>query len=117
MDEMNQESLQEETRSSEETEERVYHSRARRKNGGGLRKAAAVFGVLLLAGVGAYAFRAQSYKKTFFPNTSVNGVDVSGLTSDGAKVVMNDSVRSYSLTLKSREQEDDMIVGTSCLRS
>ena len=109
MDEMNQESLQEETRSSEETEERVYHSRARRKNGGGLRKAAAVFGVLLLAGVGAYAFRAQSYKKTFFPNTSVNGVDVSGLTSDGAKVVMNDSVRSYSLTLKSREQEDDMI--------
>ena len=108
-EEMDQESLQEDAVSSDIDEDRVYHSRARRKGSGGGRKAAAVLGALLLISAGAYAFRAQNYKTAFFPNTSVNGVDVSGLNSENAKAVMNESVRSYSMTLKSREQDDGVV--------
>ena len=97
----------EETASGGQEEEgRQYHSRARKRGAAPLKAAGCVFGVLFLLCAGAYVFRAQNYKRTFYPNTSVNGIDVSGLTSDEAKKRMNESVQSYTLTLKSREQDD-----------
>lgn len=39
---------------------------------------------LVMAG-GAYAYLAQQYKDTFFPNTTINGMDASGKTVDEVK--------------------------------
>ncbi len=89
--------------------DRQLHSRARKPAGPQKKIAAGILAAVLIAGGGAYAVRAQSYKTRFYPNTLVNGIDVSGCTSAETKARMNESVRSYTMTLKAREQADQQI--------
>lgn len=74
--------------------------------------------LLLLFLVFVYVLVGLSYRKKFFPNTWVNGIDVSGKTAEGAEAEVFSAMRSYSLTLYSRENPDEKIrgseVGLSC---
>jgi len=76
-----------------------------KKKGAGLRNAGIAAAVLVLCLGGAYVFGAQKYRKVFFPNTSVNGVPVEGLTADETVELLNQEVRDYSLKLSGREAD------------
>ncbi len=65
--------------------------------------------VLLGAAGGVYAARATGYGEKFLPGTSINGVDVSGLTVDEAEQALDDSLTNYTLTLIERENVTETI--------
>ncbi len=73
--------------------------------------------LLILAALG-YMLAGLPYRKKFFPNTRVNGINVSGKTVSGAEEALIAALRSYSMTLHSRECPDEEIsgsaVGLSC---
>ena len=66
--------------------------------------AAVVVGVLCAAEFGgAYYFRNH-----YTPNTTINGVNVSGKSIDSAKQALDDSLNSYTLTIKGEATEDQL---------
>ena len=66
-----------------------------------------VVGVIAVyVGVGIY------YNKRFLPNVSINGVNVSGLTTEQAQKKLGDETRSYILTLQTRDNTSEQIYGT-----
>lgn len=66
-----------------------------------------VVGVIAVyVGVGIY------YNKRFLPNVSINGVNVSGLTTEQAQKKLGDETRSYILTLQTRDNTSEKIYGT-----
>ena len=62
---------------------------------------AAIAAVLAVA-AGAYAFTAGKYRTRFFPNTTINGVDVSELTAAETEELLNREAAEYSLTVSAR---------------
>ncbi|MCD7919405.1 MAG: L,D-transpeptidase/peptidoglycan binding protein [Clostridiales bacterium] len=65
--------------------------------------------VLLVIAGGVYVARAMGYEEKFLPDTSVNGVDVSGLTVAEAEQALDDSLTNYTLTLIERENATETI--------
>ncbi|MCD8368679.1 MAG: L,D-transpeptidase/peptidoglycan binding protein [Clostridiales bacterium] len=65
--------------------------------------------VLLVIAGGVYVARAMGYEEKFLPGTSINGVDVSGLTVDGAEQALDDNLTNYTLTLVERENVTETI--------
>ena len=65
---------------------------------------------LVMAG-GAYAYLAQQYKDTFFPNTTINGMDASGKTVDEVKKLIEIGMSGYRLTVEGREGLREEIAG------
>ncbi len=65
--------------------------------------------VLLVIAGGVYVARAMGYEEKFLPDTSVNGVDVSGLTVAEAEQALDDSLTNYTLTLIEREGATETI--------
>jgi len=59
----------------------------------------------------AYGVKGMGYHRKFFPNTTFNGVNVSGLTAEEAEQTLNDEVAGYTLTVRSRGNEDAVIRG------
>lgn len=77
--------------------------------------AAAVGGAVLAAAVAAgavYAGMGQKYKRAYFPNTTINGLDVSGLTPEEAKTKMTGETSGYTLTIQERGGESEVIHGS-----
>lgn len=68
---------------------------------------------LFLMAFGSYYFiKAQSFKKVFFPNTVINGVDASYKTPQEVKQLIKNQVDSYELAIKSRNNPDEIIKGS-----
>lgn len=61
-------------------------------------------GTVLTAAVAAgavYVGMGQKYKRVYFPNTTINGLDVSGLTPDEVKKQITDETSGYTMILRS----------------
>lgn len=69
---------------------------------------AAIAAVLAVA-AGAYAFTAGKYRTRFFPNTTINGVDVSELTAAETEELLNREAAEYSLTVSARNCEPETL--------
>ena len=69
---------------------------------------AAIAAVLAVA-AGAYAFTAGKYRTRFFPNTTINGVDVSELTAAETEELLNQEAAEYSLTVSARNCEPETL--------
>lgn len=73
---------------------------------------ATVLTVAVVAGA-VYAVMGQKYKRVYFPNTTVNGLDVSGLTPDEVKRQITEETSGYMLTITERGGETETIKGES----
>ena len=81
----------------------------------GRKIAVAVGGAVLTAAVAAgavYVGMGQKYKRVYFPNTTINGLDVSGLTPDEIKKQITDETSGYTMTLQERGGENEAIRGS-----
>lgn len=58
--------------------------------------------VFFVGGTGFYIYAAQAYRTVYFPNTFINGVDVSGRSVSEAKAMISANVDSYRLELLAR---------------
>lgn len=74
--------------------------------------AAGFFGMLLCAGLVFYIYASQAYKTVFFPNTRINGVDVSDRTLDEVKSAFSAATDRYQLAVLPRGGETETIGGT-----
>lgn len=68
--------------------------------------------VLAVSAFGWYCAESRRYAGVFFPNTTLNGIDVSQMTAEEAKKSINDQVAGYQITVKSRGNSDEIIRGT-----
>ena len=68
-------------------------------------------GVLLCAGIAFYVYAAQAYKTVFFPNTVINGADVSDRTVDEVKAAFSAGADRYRLTVVARDGSGEEITG------
>ena len=66
---------------------------------------------LLLIGFGLYAGVSKRYESMFLPGSTVNGVDVSGMTVSQAERALEDSQGEYALTLLERDSVTETITG------
>ena len=81
----------------------------------GRKIAVAVGGAVLTAAVAAgavYVGMGQKYKRVYFPNTTINGLDVSGLTPEETKTKITEGTSGYILTLQERGGADEVICGS-----
>lgn len=73
--------------------------------------AACALAAVILAGGGIYAGMAQKYKRVFFPNTKINGLDASGRTVAEVKEMISGGISNYVLTIEEREGKEEQITG------
>ncbi len=73
--------------------------------------AACVLAAVIVAGGGAYAAMAQKYKKVFFPNTIINGMNASGRTVAEVKEMIAGGIENYVLTIEEREGGQEQLTG------
>lgn len=73
--------------------------------------AACALAAVILAGGGIYAGMAQKYKRVFFPNTKINGLDASGRTVAEVKEMISGGINHYVLTIEEREGKEEQITG------
>ena len=73
--------------------------------------AAGFFGMLLCAGLVFYIYASQAYKTVFFPNTRINGVDVSDRTLEEVKSAFSAATDRYRLSVLTRGGETETIDG------
>ncbi len=83
----------------------------KQKRSAWLPAAAGFIGVLLCAGIAFYVYAAQAYKTVFFPNTVINGADVSDRTVDEVKAAFSAGADNYRLTVLPRGGEGEEISG------
>lgn len=77
------------------------------------RKTAAVIAVaaalVFLLGGGGYLAMGQRYEKVFFPNTQINGIDVSNKTIEEVKQIIASGIDGYVLTIEERDGKTEEI--------
>lgn len=61
---------------------------------------------------GTYVYRAQEYKKVFFPNTIINSIDCSGKTVEEVEEIIRNNVEDYEISVKFRDGETLVIGGS-----
>ena len=69
--------------------------------------------VVVAAGAlgGTYFYKAQEYKKVFFPNTTINSIDCSKKTAEEVEEIIRSNIEDYELTVKFRDGESLVIDG------
>ncbi len=72
------------------------------------RYAAIAAAVVAVIGAAAYIGGAQQYKTKFFPNTTINYIDVSNLTVDEVKNRLAEGVAGYTLNLVTRTGDEEI---------
>jgi len=68
--------------------------------------------VLLFCVIGVYSAISRYYTTHFLKNTSVNGIDVSGLTAAEAEALLAADVQDYRLVITGKDEEQETIYGT-----
>lgn len=71
---------------------------------------------VLIAAVAAgavYVVAGQKYKRVYFPNTTMNGLDVSGRTPEEVKKQITEGTSGYTLTLEERGGASESISGAA----
>ena len=78
-------------------------------------KAVAIGTVTVLAAAGAaaglYLYMGKQYETVFFPNTVINGHDVSNKTTGEVRDLIAAGIEGYTLTIKGREGVTERITG------
>ena len=71
-------------------------------------------GLIVVLGTAAVLYFAigSTYQKVFFPATTVNGINVSGLTPEQAQETVNTVVQEYILTLEEADEITEQISGS-----
>jgi len=69
-----------------------------------------VLGIVALA-AGGYAWMGQKYKRVFFPNTVINGLDASGRSVSEIEAMITAGMDGYVLTLNGRDGSSEQIEG------
>lgn len=75
------------------------------------RMMAAIVPGILIAVAAGYIYMGQQYRSVFFPNTIINGHDVSGKTVEQVKEMIQSGISGYVLTIRSRDGGNWRIVG------
>lgn len=73
--------------------------------------AAGFLALLLCAGIGFYIYSAQAYRTVFFPNTFINGVDVSGRSLEVVKKAFAADADNYQMDVEARGTGTEVIRG------
>lgn len=97
------------------TRHRILKNQGQERKRAGRKIAVAVGGAVLTAAVAAgavYVGMGQKYKRVYFPNTTINGLDVSGLTPEETKTKITEGTSGYILTLQERGGADEVICGS-----
>ena len=68
-------------------------------------------GVALVVAGGVYVGLAQKYKTVYFPHTSINGIDASGLTPDQVKEQIEAGINQYTITIRERGDQTEELSG------
>lgn len=102
------------TDSDEEMDERAKKStevNKKEKSSGG--KAGKIVGgtaaVLLLAGGAAYCVMAQQYKKEFFPNTRINGIDAGKKEVAQVEEMISSAMDGYQIRIVGRKGQEEVV--------
>ena len=70
-------------------------------------------GAIILCGIGGYAGMSYYYSNKFFPGTTINSFDCSDLTVAQAEELIRNKVEDYSLTVASKDHEEETISAES----
>ena len=70
-------------------------------------------GTIILCGIGGYAGMSYYYSNKFFPGTTINSFDCSDLTVAQAEELIRNKVEDYSLTVASKDHEEETISAES----
>ena len=73
--------------------------------------AASIVLCMMVAAAGVYIWLGQQYRNVFFPNTTINGLDVSGKTVEQVKEMIQSGMKGYVLTLETRDGKSWQIQG------
>lgn len=71
---------------------------------------AGLLGITVVIAV-AYLYQGQQYRRVFFPNTVINGLDASGKRVEQIKEMIQAGMKDYTLTLETREGSQEQIDG------
>lgn len=81
------------------------------KKGAGKVVAGAIAAAAVVA-IGGYVGYAQQFNTKFFPNTSFNGIDVSGKTAAEVEQMVADGISGFSMNIQGREGAAESINGS-----
>ena len=70
-----------------------------------------LFFLLVLIGCGAYVYGAQQSEGRYFRGTSINGVDVSGMTASQAERLFSEQAANYSVEVDFRDGSREVLTG------
>ena len=71
--------------------------------------AAAVIILTAGGGFGFYASKAAAYNDAFLPNTTINGIDVSGMEPEDVKAMIEEEISGYEITILERTEAGETI--------
>jgi hypothetical protein len=71
-----------------------------------------LLGVVVIAGIGMFVYEKGYYGNRWYPNTTINGVDVSGQTLADSKEMLLAEHKDYTLTVTGRDEGSLTIQGT-----
>lgn len=66
--------------------------------------------VLIVVGA-SYGILSQKYKRVFFPNTQINGMEVSGKSIDEVKALISEGIEGYVLQIEALGDESETLTG------
>lgn len=66
--------------------------------------------VLIVVGA-SYGILSQQYKRVFFPNTQINGMEVSGKSIDEVKALISEGIEGYVLKIEARGDGSETLTG------
>ena len=66
----------------------------------------------IVAIVGAYTVKANTYRTKFFPHTIINGIDASEKTVEEVRQIMSNQIDNFESTVRSRDNNDEIIKGS-----
>lgn len=99
----------------QQQQEPLEPRKLRGKSDTGKKAAMIAGGVVLAVAVAAgavYAGMGQKYRQVYFPNTTINGLDVSGMTPEETKQLITDGTSGYTLTIQERGGLSETITGS-----
>ncbi|WP_418926813.1 L,D-transpeptidase family protein [Enterocloster sp.] len=90
---------------------RKERARAKKTKKGSVKAVGAGMAAAVVISIGGYIYQAGAYTDTYFPNTTVNGMEVGGKTVGEVKEMIASEAASYRLFLSMRQGETAQIFG------